>query len=325
MNGPFYLETLARNGDVLHRHQVAGLPIRIGRGYGNDFIIDDDYVAPSHAVVDTDEAGALVMRDLGSKNGIVHKGKRRDALALDGDTVVRLGHTSLRIRGAAYEVPTELLDRTMHRWEGALPGLVGITLVVLFSLFTMWINDTRTFEPVRYLQAAASGAIAGLLWAGLWAIGNRLFGRHARLGRHLFIVGGALAVATATDMLSGVLAYAFSLDSLVRYGSHAMIAIGCAMLYFHLRTVKPHHVRRFAALCTVLFVVASGLALMSNVTRTGRFADEAYMAVLLPPSLRASPDYTVDSFLGDVAGLKAGLDRDRKEKVQDEDEDYDEE
>ena len=33
MNGPFYIETLARNGDVLHRHQVAQLPIRIGRGY----------------------------------------------------------------------------------------------------------------------------------------------------------------------------------------------------------------------------------------------------------------------------------------------------
>lgn len=317
MNGPFYVETLARNGDVLHRHLVQALPIRIGRGYGNDYIIDDDYVAASHAVVETGEDGTLVMRDLGSRNGIVHKGRRRDALALDGHTVVRLGHTSLRIRDAGFAVAPELLDRTMHRWEGALPGLVGLLLVVLFALFTMWLGDTRDFGVVRYLQAAASGAAAGLLWAGMWAIGNRLFGRHARLGRHLFIVGGALAVATIYDIVSSIVAYAFSLDAIVRYSSHAVIAIGCAMLYFHLRTVKPHHTRGFAAFCGLLLALGSGLTLMSNKQGTGKFADDHYMALLLPPSLRASPDYSVDSLMGDVEALKPRLDRERTEKVRD--------
>ena len=39
--GPWFIETLARNGDVLHRHRVERLPIRIGRGYDNDYILDD--------------------------------------------------------------------------------------------------------------------------------------------------------------------------------------------------------------------------------------------------------------------------------------------
>ena len=317
MNGPFYIETLARNGDVLHRHQVAQLPIRIGRGYDNDYIVDDAHTAPNHVVVEANEAGRLVMRDLGTRNGVVSKGKRHSMLALDGNTVVRIGHTSLRVRSADFQVEPELLDRTMHRWEGALPGMFGILLIVIFTLFTVWLNDTEEFDPINYLQAAATGIAGGLAWAGLWAAGNRLFGRHARLGRHLFILGSALAAATVFKILSTVIAYAYSLDEIVRFGSHVAIAIACTMIYFHLRTIKPQRPRKFAILCGLLFVLGSGLVLLSNKQGTGQFADEHYMSVILPPSLRASPDYPVDSFMGDVQALKPGLDVERTKKVHD--------
>ncbi|MGZ8288935.1 MAG: FHA domain-containing protein, partial [Telluria sp.] len=69
MKAPYFIETLARNGDVLHRHQVDGLPIRLGRGYDNDFILDDAHAAPRHAVIEPDSDGRLVLRDLGTRNG----------------------------------------------------------------------------------------------------------------------------------------------------------------------------------------------------------------------------------------------------------------
>src|SRR5579875_304180 len=114
MSGPWFVEILARNGDVLQRQRVDALPIRLGRGYDNDVVIDDDYAAPSHAVVEADEnnAGAPLLRDLGSRNGIVHAGRRRHSIVLDGDTVVRIGHTSIRVRAADFPVAPELLDRT---------------------------------------------------------------------------------------------------------------------------------------------------------------------------------------------------------------------
>jgi hypothetical protein len=317
MNGPWFVETLARNGDVLHRHQVRELPIRLGRGYDNDYILDDDYVAPRHAVIEAGEDGALVLRDLGTRNGVVKDGKRMTSLAITGDTVIRLGHTTLRVRGADYPVPAELVDRTMHGWEGVLPGLVGMLLIGLFAVATTWLNDTQSFRLVRYLQALAFGVAGGLVWGGIWAFANRLFGRHARLGRHLFILGCGLMTLMAYKIVAGMTAYAFSLEAISRYGSHIAIIIAAGMVYFHLGTVKPQNARRFATTCLILAILGSGLTLISNEQRTGRIGDELYMALILPPSMRVSPDHTVEEFIGDVNKLKARLDAERTRKVKD--------
>lgn len=314
MTGPWFIETLARNGDVLHRHRVDTLPIRIGRGYDNDYVLDDAYAAARHAQVESDGQGGLLLRDLGTKNGVVHAGKRAQVLPLGGNTVVRLGHTTLRVRAADFPVPAELLDRTMHGWEGALPGLAGTALIALVALFTMWLADTQPFRLFRYLQALAYGLGAGLVWAGLWALGNRLFGRHARLGRHLFIFGCGVAVLMAFRLASSAVGYAYSIEVFTRYGSHVAIALVAGMVYFHLMTVKPQPRRRFAAICAALALLGSGLVLISNEQRNGRLADELYMSVLLPPEMRATPDSTVDAFMEDVAEMKAELDRERADE-----------
>jgi len=321
MNGPWYIEMLARNGDVLHRHQVATLPIRLGRSYDNDFIIDDAYAAPQHAVIEAREDGELVLRDLGTKNGVIHRGRRYPSLLLTGDTEIRIGHTTLRVRGASFAVAPEMLDRTRHGWEGLAPGLVGILLIACVVLFTAWLSDTQSFQPVRYLQALAWGVGGGLLWAGAWAFGNRLFGRHVRLGRHLFVLGSALGAATAYKIVSSMAAYAFSWESLTRYSTHVAIVIAAVMLYHHLNTVKPHQGRRFAVTCLILAILGSGLVLMTNEQRTGQLADSPYMSILLQPSMRVSPDHSVDEFMGDVDKLKATLDVERTKKFKDSGED----
>ncbi|MCG2583260.1 FHA domain-containing protein [Massilia sp. TS11] len=319
MNGPWHIEVLARNGDVLHRQRVDRLPIRIGRAYDCDFILDDAHTGAHHALIEATPEGGLQLRDLGSQNGTVHRGRRVHQLALDGDTVVRMGHTNLRVRAADYPVAAELVDRTNHGWEGALPGVSGLLLVALFMLATVWQNDTQSFQPLRYLQWLAGGVLAGLLWAGVWAFANRLFGRGARFGRHLFILGAALAATLVYKYASSVLAFAFSWDWITRFGSLAAILIASATLYFHFTTIKPHHPRRFAGACGILFGLVAGLDLMSNQQRLGTPADDLYMAVLLPPALRVSQERTVDSFLAAARSQQGALDAERGKAVKDDD------
>jgi hypothetical protein len=312
MSGPWTIEMLARNGEVLHRHRAATLPIRVGRAYDNDFILDDDYAAANHAVIESGPDGRLVMRDLGTRNGLNHARKRMDEVVLSGETVVRLGHTSLRVRPADYPVPAELIDRTMHGWEGLLPGAVGVLLAALVALLVTWLLDAQPFDLVNYVLAPAAGIGAALLWSSLWAFVNRLFGRRTRLGRHLFIFGCGLAVLVGVRLLAAAIAYAWSIEWLTRYGSHAAVVIVAGIVYFHLATIKPSLRRRLRAFCAVGAVAASGLVLVVNQQLYGRVADELYMSVLLPPEMRASPDATVAQYMAAVEAMRAELDAERQ-------------
>lgn len=325
MKAPYYLELLSRGGDVLHRQRFDALPIRLGRAYDNDVILDDAHTGAHHAVIEADPQGAPVLRDLGSRNGTISNGKRQASVALDGDAVARLGHTRVRVRGADFTVAHELTDTTMHGWEGAAPALAGLLLIGLFAGLENWLADIDAFQPIRYLLVVASGLGVGLAWSGGWALANRLFGTHARLGRHLFILGTGLFTVGAWRVLSDVLAFAWSAEWLTRYGNVAVVALVCGMLFFHLWTIKPHYPRRFAVSCGVLFLAGVGLNLMTNVQSTGRAADELYMSVLLPPALRQSPDHSVADFMSAAAKLKAEADAARARAGKDDDEDEDEE
>lgn len=308
MKPPYTIEVLARNGDVLHRHQVQHLPIRLGRAYDNDVIVDDAHAAAHHASIDLDARGELLITDLGSRNGTIYRGARIAQLVLGGDTVVRLGHTRLRVRPADFAVPPELVDTTMHGWEGAAPALLGLLLIALFTGLESWIGDVDTFQPIHYLLVIASGLAVGGLWSGVWALANRLFGAHARLGRHLFILGCGLFAIGAWRAASCVMAYAWSAEWLTRYGNLISIGLACAMLFFHLWTIKPHHPRRFALVSAVLMMAGCTLVMMTNLQSSGRSADELYMSVLLPPAVRQTPDHSLNDFMADAARLQARAD-----------------
>ena len=322
MIAPYYIEVLARNGDVLSRQRCDALPVTIGRGYDNDIILDDAHTAPHHAVLEAQEDGTLLLRDAGSQNGIVLHGKRQQSVPVNGTTIVRLGHTRLRVRDAGFPVEQEVTDTTMHAWEGGVPAVAGVALIALFVGVDQALTDTESFQAIKYLLTIATGLGAGLVWSGVWALINRLFGGHARLGRHLFILGAGLIAIGAWKTVSSVLAFAWSAEVFTRYGKHAIILIACGMVYFHLRTIRPHYSpHRLVTACALLLGAGSGLVLMSNLQNNGQAADEPYMSLLLPPEIRQSRNHSVDDFFGDAARLRQAADADRREAIPDDDND----
>ena len=59
---PCFVEVLDRSGALTARHRIIGLPVRIGRGYDNDVIVDDPFLAPQHFAIELrPEDGALVL------------------------------------------------------------------------------------------------------------------------------------------------------------------------------------------------------------------------------------------------------------------------
>lgn len=311
MSARWFVEVLARNGEVRRRQRVDTLPIRLGRGYDNDFILDDPHAAAHHAVVEQNEDGALTIRDLGSRNGTIYREQRRSGMTLDGNTVIRLGHTNLRVRAADFPVDDEMTDTTIHSWEGRRPAIIGLAMIALLSIAGTWLQDTEKFQTVRYILAIAYLLGGALAWSGFWAFANRLFGGHPRFGRHLFIVACGLLAVQAWSAASNVAAYAFSMEMLTRYGGIGSIAIAAGMVFFHLSTITPHRVQRFGTACVLLAMLATGIMLMNNYQTTGRAAGELYMHELLPPEIRVSKDKPVAQFMADAAKLKTKVDAER--------------
>ena len=315
MTAPYYVEVLARNGDVRQRQRLDSLPIRLGRSYDNDVILDDRHTSPHHAVIEFAPEGGLVVRDLASRNGVIIGGQRRTEIAINGNSVFRLGHSTLRVRATDFAVADELLDTTRHGWEGWPPALTGLLMLTIASMAGVWVGDTEKSAVVPYVTALTGLLTLGLVWCGIWAFANRLFGGQARFGRHVFILACGLMAMDLWEYGSAVIAYAMSLEVLSRYGNHARILLVAGMVFFHLLTINPRHSKRFAATCFFLAALGAGLLLLANYQRSGRLADELYMSNLLPPTLRLSSDKPLDVLFNDATQLKATLDIDRTKAV----------
>ena len=91
MEAPIIIEILDRFGKVKERHKVSEFPLKIGRSYKNDIIVDDNYVSPEHIEMMLDGDGHILVNDLHSDNGMftLHPLVRHDILTLKENQRIR--------------------------------------------------------------------------------------------------------------------------------------------------------------------------------------------------------------------------------------------
>nr|WP_315484474.1 FHA domain-containing protein [uncultured Undibacterium sp.] len=313
MSARYFLELLSRSGELEHRQVFDSLPIRIGRAYDNDCILDDPHTAAHHAQIELNEQGNLQIRDLDSKNGLTYQNRRHSTLELDGNRVIRLGQTFIRVRDRHFVVEPEVLDANNYRWEGWRPALAAFLLIVFQSVVTKWMSQSDAFSFTVYAQYTIGMLLFALVWSGLWAGANRLFARHPRFGRHLFIAASGILAMQVCAIVATLAGFIFSWEVLPRYRSHTQILCMGFMIYFHLVTISTRASRR--KLWAVMFcaALASGTVLMSKYKNTGSFGDDLYMGDLFSPSLRLSKDISIDEFSKEAEQLKEKLDKERRD------------
>jgi len=170
-------------------------------------------------------------------------------------------------------------------------------------------------EATDYLVAIVIMLSIGIIWSGIWAFANRLFGKSTRLGRHIFIFGSGFTALLLWDFVANTIAYAFSFEAVTRYGSHISIAIIATMIFFHLQHINPYRTRFLGLFCIALSIIGSGVTLALNYNSDNKLADELFMSERLPPSFRLSADRPVASFISDAAKLKPRVDKERTRDV----------
>lgn len=310
-----FVETLTRHHDVIERFRVAGDFATIGRAYDNDVVLSDSYVAPHHLRIARLEDGTFEAGDLGTTNGLLDAtGKRVERALLDGDTVIRIGHTLLRARSELYSVEPERTRPPARRQWWVASWLA--TALVAILLAETWLHETGETRATTFLYPVLIFAAIVLVWTTLWALVSRLFSGSARFATHLAIALAGMLVLDAYLTTTGLVHYAVSAKMLADLAYVGLWAIAGGTALFHLRAIGP---RNLGAKVTVLAaLVALGIGTQSLMQADSRrvTGEEATAIEAWPPSFRLAAPQSAAHFFGDVDALRASLERARLEPPQ---------
>jgi FHA domain-containing protein len=310
-----WVEFLSRNRDVVSRIRVAGEAATIGRGYDNDVIVDDPYVAARHLYVARNEAGELIARDLDSANGTFLDGdkSRITQTVIDGAKPIRIGQTLLRLRTSDYTVEPE---RKALGERGALPAVMmaALTVVVFgFIALTVWLAQTGEPRLSNYLTPLLTMAGLVLVWVGIWALVSRLLAGRSQFSRNLTIALVAVLASLIYNEFAKYAAFGLTWPALSDYEYAATWTILAVACFLHLRAISVRGPGLKATILVALLALAVGL---QTLQRSEAFADlgqQNTAHLLLPPAFRSVPLRAPDTFFANVADLKASLDADRRQ------------
>jgi FHA domain-containing protein len=310
-----WIEVVSRARDVVARHRCSGSEIRVGRAYDNDVILDDPYVAPHHLRIHRGESGAWVAEDLETANGLYldHGADRFGWVELDGNRLLRIGHTFLRLREASHAVAPERTDQ--RRW-GRWP-IIAVLAVILAAIDvgSTWLTDVSEPKLSPYLVSVLTVTVLIAIWTAIWSVLARIFSGLARFEQNLLIALAGMVVYALYREFAEAAGFAFSWSTLATYQYIGIWSLLAAVCFLHLRVVSPSRVKLKAGLVVALLATGIGVQLLNqSELRTGTGIDRQGMAIhLLPPEFRLTPLQSEDGFFADIESLKAKLDHDRTE------------
>jgi pSer/pThr/pTyr-binding forkhead associated (FHA) protein len=307
-----WVEVLSRHHDVVARFRC-GDEARIGRAYDNDVVLDDPYVAPHHVRIARDESGALQAEDLGSVNGlhVADSDARVTTVALDGQRILRVGRTLLRVRAPEFAVPPERKAVPVARtW----PMIAVLSVVVIgLSLLTLWLNETREMQPSRYFLPVLGVVLVVLVWTTGWTVLSRIFTGIAHFDRHLLIALGGLLAFFLFDELSDYGAFAFSSRGLADYAYVGNWILFAALCFVHLRAMGPRRAAVKGGAVAALAVAAIAAQTLSRSDDSSLVGQQSYLEGLKPPMFRLKRAQSLDGFFGETQRIKDALDKARLE------------
>lgn len=300
MERVIWVETLGRHG-VTQRQRFERLPITIGRGYGNDVVLDDPHADAMHVRISAAEDGSLVIEDLGTVNGTRIDGRE-----------LRIGRTLLRIATAEQPVPAALpavpqgpLARfATSRRAALLVPLVGMSLLMLQA----WLGDSQNDAAA----VAGFGVLAALMiaaWAGGWALAGRMTIHQPRFLAHQVVAWTALLLTFAASMAFGWADFFTESRTVEALGTVLLPAIIVVQLAAHLELASTLPARRRLAIAAG---VTLGLTLLVVLFASAEdeFSGETLTIAAnlkpVPPGL--VPAMSIEEFLERSAKLRDEID-----------------
>lgn len=287
-----------------YRH-IARFPLRIGRGYNNDIILNDPYVAAEHVEIDTAENGWLLRR-IDMANPPQHQGRavaEHTCQIQSGDELV-LGKTLIRFFSPLHNVaPVRKLHDTLAGIMEQLSELVAVSALLLVLWLAQMLNQylvTSENIPLQKLAANALPVVAGaLLWALLWSLIAYVVRRKTC---YLYFLLVTIFYFLADMLLENAIDYvAFNTSSMLLPEIMSYVIGGVLMtlmFYASMSRAMTLSTRRKLVLSNLfawILVAVIGFVMQAN--RPAFIPDPEYTAVLKPPFAQWAETQSMADFL----------------------------
>jgi hypothetical protein len=309
-----WVEILSRHRDVAARVRVMGEEASIGRGYDNDVIVDDPYVAAHHLRVFRDATGALIAQDLGSANGTFADGVtgRISHFVIDGGQPIRIGQTLLRVRAPDYSVePERIVPAERHRLPIVLVAAFTAMLLGLVAL-RVWLAQTGEPRLSNYVTPLLLVAGIILVWVGIWALLSRIFAGRSHFVSNLLIALAGFLASLIYNEVARYAAFALTWPAPSTYEYASAWLILAVVCFLHLRAISATRLWLKGTIVAVVLVIAIGAQTLQRSEAFFDIGRQNTARLLLPPAFRAVPARAPDGFFADVAGLRVSVDADRR-------------
>lgn len=317
MESAVIVEVLDKSGKVHERVRLTRFPAVIGRGYDSDMILSDEFVSAHHAQINVDETGQPTISDLDTENGtyLLPKMQAVNNLTLGAETLLRLGHTLVRVRRPEFPVAPARIDTLTHsRLAGVFSSgwmLTALSLLLLGMLgFHAYQISAQQIKLSKLLLETLEIAILVPIWAGLWAIFSRVFAHHTAYISHAVIATLAVISIFVADTLAEYYAFGFSAQLSADILLHALFGLIVALvLYGHLRfstLLSPKHIGVFSGMIAAGVVALSGF---TTYVQNLDFNDTLpYPPELKPAQFRMVQEQSLDAFIRAADQLPQKLD-----------------
>lgn len=175
------VQLLARNGKVLQQNRLTQDEITIGRGYQNDFRIEDPYVCANHLQINNDElSDTLICQDLESVNGTKLNGSNISTATIRAEDVVVVGRTRLRVFQDDLDVPVTLKLSAFEENTNWLNNkALTVALSIVLVAFIVYNNYLSTFESLKTGKLIFT-SVGQVILISLWPL---FFAALARLNK----------------------------------------------------------------------------------------------------------------------------------------------
>ena len=321
------IEVVTRSGKVLSLHPVSGERIRIGRGYDNHLILQEEHVCPFHAELVIDDSGELVLVDHSEVNGVKDKHNQPlpERVRVNSGDVFTIGKHHVRILKPDHPVAEakrinvfEDMARALNHWYLAL------ALAIVFGLWNLVDTYFSAFQEVTWSQMAVKSIFITLGVAVIpivVALLARVFRKEVKFFTIVVFCFAMFLIWQSIHMLGSFLQFNWGssqfvglLGQLLRYLLLGLFLWGC----FYLASTMS--LKKISIVTTALVLVVAGLAYIHDKGNDKVVLSPQFAAKVLPSNLLFANPVDVEQYIALSNSLfeQAAKEAERRNKEADE-------